>query len=312
MTVESIIVTFCLALAVVLLGHFLRVNASLALARARAQSFLDAAKVILVAADFEGKITLLNRTGCEILGVSEEEVLGLSWFDSFVPESEQEDMRERFRRFARSMDRPNPECASVEYQVVDSRGGLHLIEWHRSVVRDEYGWAAGVLSSGQDITERRRVERQLQFESYLLDSVSDSIIIHDAEGTILYSNSSAAQMRGLSREELMARNFNSLIAPEYLDREPEVRVAPDSKEPITYEVGYLRADGSTMLLEISAAAVEYEGRCAVASVGRDITERRLSEQKIRHMAFHDALTGLANRLLFDERLSHALLVAKRR
>ena len=168
-----------------------------------------------------------------------------------------------------------------------------------------------MLSSGQDITERRRVERQLQFESYLLDNVSDSIIIHDIEGTILYSNSSAAKMRGLA-EELMARNFTSLVAPEYLDREPEVRVAPDSKEPVTYEVGYLRADGSTMLLEVRATAVEYEGHCAVASVGRDITERRQSEQKIRHMAFHDPLTGLANRLLFDERLNHALLMAKRR
>ena len=139
MTVEYIIITFCLALAVVLLGHFFRVNASLGLARSRAQSFLDAARVILIAVDFEGKILLLNRTGCEILGVSEEEVLGLNWFDNFVPESEREGHHGRFTRFAHSMDRATSEWASGEYEIVDRGGALHLIEWHRSVVRDQYG-----------------------------------------------------------------------------------------------------------------------------------------------------------------------------
>jgi diguanylate cyclase (GGDEF)-like protein len=67
-----------------------------------------------------------------------------------------------------------------------------------------------------------------------------------------------------------------------------------------------------MILEINAAMVKYKGQTAILSINRDITHRKLLEETIRQLAYHDPLTGLPNRILFHDRLMQALAYAKRR
>ncbi|GAI74382.1 unnamed protein product, partial [marine sediment metagenome] len=52
----------------------------------KAQKYLDVAGVMLVAIDVEGRVGLVNKKGCEILGYEEEEIIGKKWFDNFLPE----------------------------------------------------------------------------------------------------------------------------------------------------------------------------------------------------------------------------------
>jgi len=301
-----------LALTIVRLRYVQRSEHALREAREQAQSYLDAAGVFLVGIDLDGRVLLINRRGAEILGRAEDEVLYRDWFETFVPQDVRVAARAGFAEFvAHAVECGHP-LSPTEYPIVDASGGRHLMSWNRSVVRGADGLIASVLSSGEDVTERRHIERQLQFESYLLDSVSDSIIIHEPGGRLLYVNSAAAEMRGMTREELMARDFSSLVAEEYRGLTDQYRDALAEGDAVTFETGHVAADGSTMVLEVHAALVEYEGHGAVASVGRDITARRRDEARIREMAFHDPLTGLANRMLFNDRIELALRQARRR
>lgn len=268
--------------------------------------------MILIGVDFDAKVLLINSTGCELLHTCESEVIGLDWFDSFVPADAREQARASFLAFARHEENGERPETVAEYEVVDALGTHRLIAWNRSLVRDADGVPVSVLSSGEDVTERRQIEHQLQFESYLLDSVSDSIMIHDHTGRILYANSAAAEMRGLTREELMARQIPSLVSPEFAGTYELHRDALQRGEPVIFETGHVRADGTVLPLEVHAAMIEYRGARAIASVGRDITERLQTEERIREMAFHDSLTGLANRMLFNDRLEIALGLARRR
>ncbi len=128
--------------------------------RDRAEMYLDIAGVIIVALDFDGRITLINRRGCEILGFTESELLAKNWFTSFVPQRAQHDMFQRFRevmRGARAGGEPE------EYPIVTRGGAERIISWHHALLRTEGSEKIiGTLSSGEDITTFREQQRELQ------------------------------------------------------------------------------------------------------------------------------------------------------
>jgi len=133
--------------------------------RDRAQTYLDIVGVLLVGLDTEGRITLLNRKACEVLGVTAEEMIGKDWFSTYRGLEDWEEKRERFLRQMRG------ELPTREYNVsrisVDN-GEVHTIEWHNVIFRDEEGNATGSLSSGMDITEWLRIEKKLNHDERMV------------------------------------------------------------------------------------------------------------------------------------------------
>lgn len=127
--------------------------------RNRAQQYFDIAGVMIVAIDGEGTIIEVNRRGCAILGSAREELIGRNWFDGFVPENQREDVRKVFRRLMAG------EIEPVEYYenpIHTAAGEERLIAWHNTLMRDEEGRITGTLSSGEDITERKRDEERIR------------------------------------------------------------------------------------------------------------------------------------------------------
>jgi PAS domain S-box-containing protein len=124
--------------------------------RDRAQRYLDAAEVILLALDLDGRITLINRKGCDLLGWTERELLGRDWIETCLPDRIREACRQRL---------PDLFAGTLpvgEDPVLTRSGEERLIEWRSRVLRDDAGRATGTLSSGTDITERRTLEEQYQ------------------------------------------------------------------------------------------------------------------------------------------------------
>ena len=122
----------------------------------RAQNYLDIAGVILVAIDAGQRVTLINRKGCEVLGRRENEIIGKNWFDVAIPARERETVKRTFAMIVAG------DITPVEYfedLVITKRGEERLVAWHNAILRDSEGRIVGTLSSGEDITERRRMER---------------------------------------------------------------------------------------------------------------------------------------------------------
>jgi len=125
----------------------------------KAQHYLNTAEVMLVAISADGKVSLINRKGCQILGYEQDEILGKDWMDSFLPERERARVKEGFAGLLEG----NPEPMHYfENLVLTRRGEERLIAWHNTLLRDEAGAVIGTLSSGEDITERKRAEQALQ------------------------------------------------------------------------------------------------------------------------------------------------------
>jgi len=127
--------------------------------RDRAQTYLDVAGVILIVIDSEQRIKLINKKGCEVLGYKEEELLGANWFDMCLPEAVREDARCAFKQLMAG------EIAPLEYYekpVLSRSGEERIIAWHNTVLTDDGGHIVGTVSSGEDVTERKRAEEALK------------------------------------------------------------------------------------------------------------------------------------------------------
>ncbi|MFP4499397.1 MAG: PAS domain S-box protein [Candidatus Hydrogenedentota bacterium] len=122
----------------------------------RAQHYLDIAGVMMIAIDADQRITLINRKGCQILGYEEHELLGANYIDTCLPLRLRQSMRTLFQELLRG---EFEQMEAHENPVFTRSGEERIIAWRNSVLRNEAGAIAGVLSSGADITDQRRAEQ---------------------------------------------------------------------------------------------------------------------------------------------------------
>lgn len=134
--------------------------------QSRTQQYLDIAEVMFLSLDTEGRVTLINKKGSEILGYAEHEIIGKSWFEFAIPERMRSDIGSYFRAIVEgAVDLEQMH----ENAVLTSTGEERLILWHNSLLRDARGHIVGVLSSGEDITERRRIEAEVKGSRELIE-----------------------------------------------------------------------------------------------------------------------------------------------
>ncbi len=150
----------------------------------------------------------------------------------------------------------------------------------------------------------------------VLDSVDDAIITISESGVIEIFNPAAERIFGYSGSEIVGRNV-SLLMPEphrgrhdgYLKRYLETG---ESKIlGVVREVTGVRKNGTGFPLELTASEVWVEARRLYIASARDITARKEAEQHIMYLANHDALTGLPNRILLQDRIRQAIAQARR-
>jgi len=129
--------------------------------RDKAQAYLDIAGVMFIALNSDQNVILINKKGCEILGYSEAEIIGQNWFDNFLPVRDKNEIKTVFVKLMRG------EITPVEYYenlILTKSGEERIIAWHNSFVRNKSGKITSILSSGDDITERKQIEMELAKE----------------------------------------------------------------------------------------------------------------------------------------------------
>jgi diguanylate cyclase (GGDEF)-like protein/PAS domain S-box-containing protein len=131
--------------------------------RDRAQRFLDVASTLVVVLDPDGRVQLVNRQGCELLGFTEAELLGRDWFDAAVPSADRLDLRRAFFRIVSRVEDPGE---TLETFVQTRTGESRRIAWRTSVLLDDDGHVTAVLRAGEDITARHHAEAQVAFLAY--------------------------------------------------------------------------------------------------------------------------------------------------
>jgi diguanylate cyclase (GGDEF)-like protein/PAS domain S-box-containing protein len=203
---------------------------------------------------------------------------------------------------------------NIEHLIIRPNDETRNVHTRIRAYRDEFGKPLRLLGSVQDITERKQAEAQIHLQAAALESAVNGIIITDTEGKILWANPSFLRMTGYSIEEYNAHSmslFNYGSQDSNVIR--EIRESIRSNKSWRNEIVNVRKDGTEYVVDMTITPViDQEGEIThYVSISQDVSEKVEAKKQLEYLATHDSLTNLPNRLLFKDRLSHALKMAKR-
>jgi PAS domain S-box-containing protein len=250
----------------------------------RLSLFVEQSPFAVVEWDENFEVARINDKVEEILGYSEEELIGEPW-ETIVPESDQDAVGE------------------VVSELLEAQGGYHSInenvradgerlicEWHNRVVTDEDDETVAIFSQFQDITDRRNRRQQLELRNHAINEAPVGITMTDPaqeDNPIIFANDQFVEYTGYSREEMMGENHRLLQTPETRE-EPvaAMREAIDNNEPVTVELRNSRKDGTVWWNRVSIAPIHDDDGSVQNYVGfqEDVTERRQNEERLSTVA----------------------------
>ncbi len=123
------------------------------------RTYLDVVDVIIIAIAPDQSVAYINEKGCDLLGYSREEVIGKPWFDNFLPKRSGKQTKKVFEDLIAGRAKL---AEYFENPILTKSGEERLISWHNKILKDKSGRMTSTISSGEDITERRKVEESLK------------------------------------------------------------------------------------------------------------------------------------------------------
>ncbi|HOD15282.1 MAG TPA: PAS domain S-box protein [Spirochaetota bacterium] len=244
------------------------------------ENLIATAENIILTLDLDGRVSLFNNAAEQVTGYSQMEILGRDWFDLCIPPELRPDVRDEFQRL---LNGGQP----VEYEndILNKQGERRFIRWQNNPIRQN-GRVTGILASGQDITERKTIEKALRESEAKLQalfaSLTAGIFVLDATGRFISCNRKWAEMLGYTIDEMLRLHNTDVVHPDSL---PEAhtrldQLASGSISEYQDERKCIKKDGSIMWGLLSVSRLSGTSDQFMMTV-MDITERKNADQELK-------------------------------
>ena len=249
-----------------------------------------------------GRLRRANRAFWQLTGLNPEEAQGRP-LDELLHSCPLEAALQAHRDHTRVLepeDRENPTGKPLEACL--------------RVLRDPDGGEAGLLLSLRDLTASRLIEERLRLAASVFDNTDEGVVIADARGRIVQVNPAFSQILGYSREEVIGRTPALWRSNRHdLAFYREILRALRRQGFWRGEMWSRRRNGEIFPQWLTISSItDARGRVThYVGVFSDISQIKHSQAQLDHLAHHDPLTGLPNRLLLRERLEQAIRHAHR-
>ncbi len=269
---------------------------------------LEQSPVTVMITDTQGTIEYVNPKFVETTGYTEDEAIGQK--PSILKSGNMED--EDYKELWETISSGN--TWSGEFQNRKKDGTVYFESTSISPVRDTSGNIINYISIKEDITTRKKVEDQLRMNATVFETASEGIVITDTNNVIKTVNPAFTRITGYGLDEVIGKTpaiLNSGLHDDEFYK--ELWSSLNSKGYWNGEIWNRRKDSAIYPEWLSIAAIKDESGDVqeYVAVFSDITRRKQDEEQIRHQANFDALTKLPNRSLLVDRLSQAIVSAKR-
>jgi len=278
----------------------------------RAEMYLQIAGVMLTALDERGRVIMINKKGCEILGHKEKDILGKDWFENFLPVSTRKQVRVVFKKII------SGQIKAVEFfenKILNAKGEERLIVWHNAVLKDDQGKIFSILSSGEDITKEKENENLLRESEekfhYVFDNSPVGMSLTLLDGRI-NTNQALNKMLGYSRAEMVGKKWQDITHPDDIRlTETNISSLKAGKRKIAKFVKrFFHKNGSLVWVELTSFLRRDETNqpLYLISVLVDITKRKQDEEKLRESeekfsaAFHASPSLIAVTRIADGKI----------
>lgn len=158
---------------------------------------------------------------------------------------------------------------------------------------------------------KEELRGQFEFVRALVDSTADAIIVHETDGRLVFYNAAARELLGCTDEQMAELSPFGWVGPGAHEQAPSRLEAILYKGKHVFDSSVIRSDGTVVPTEVTASRFETEQGLFVVAVIRDIGGRAAAREQLEQLAYHDPLTGIANRAAFEERLDQAIADVRR-
>lgn len=253
----------------------------------KAVKYLNIAGTMLISLDTKGSITLLNKKGYEILGYPEGELLGKNWFDTCLPKKIIPEIKKVFNKIMNGNIEP---VQYYENPIIRKDENLREMLWHNSLLRNNEGDIVGLLSSGEDITERKNAEKKLRENEenfrLIFNTAPNLITSVNKEGIIVDCNQRSMEVLGYSKEEIIGNSMSLIIHPDYMIKAEE-SLKEILEEGVSYNKEYKMIKKNKDLIDVqinSAGLKNKDGEYfRTICIIEDITEKKKAETAIKNL-----------------------------
>ena len=198
----------------------------------------------------------------------------------------------------------------LDLNVQHKNGRPIILEVQSSILRNEAGEIEGLLASCREVTQRREIEKELLTAAEVFENTSEAIVVTSQEGGVSKVNKAFTQLTGMGLHD-----FNQADPTEYIRKSnsPEVlsRISNDLLIEGYWqgELNYRNRFGDVCPSWTGITALKDElGKVqSHIIISSDISDRKISEARIEHLAYYDPLTGLPNRSQMHETLERLIL-----
>ena len=285
-----------------------RVQTELEASRQRLQTLMENTTIILAMKDLTGGYVYANRRFLDTFGLETQGYSGKTDFQLF-PHAFAADIWARDLEALRA-----GEVVHAEHTLTGP-GRERVFRTVHQVLWDGDGQPSVIITEAEDITERRRAEDQLRIAARVFENAGEAIVVTDATGQIQSINNAFTRITGFTEEDALGESVGGLLksgrhSPAFYESMWE---SLQDRGFWQGEIWNRRKDGEIYpeWLTINRIDNEEDETQYFVAVFADITQLKDSQRKIEYLANHDALTGLPNRSLFQDRLGQALAVAER-
>lgn len=252
----------------------------------------------------------VNAAGARLLGCGREELLGQRFISFMLPE-ERGPLLERLAALS-----PRAPASRSEHRALAADGRTLWLEWTSRAIFDERERLVEFQLVGRDVTERRQAQLRLKESErryrQLVSELPDAFLVVQ-DGLCVFANPAATRLLGGADRQLEGLPVERLVAEEDAGRLEALLASllRGTDERLHVELRVRALDGRLVDAEIMASCCELDGCRSVQMTARDVTARRAEQATMAHLAMHDPLTGLANRLRFQDELRRACARAAR-
>ncbi len=231
----------------------------------------------------DGRLLLVSRTFCEIMGRPERELLTANWSELTHPEDQGVSQTAAVRLLSGQVT-----CLAFEKRYIGGRGNVIWAQIKTSMLRDRAGRPAHFVTHIEDVTGRKAAElalrqREARFRA-AFEYAPFGLALAARDGRILQVNATASRMLGYSEEELLALQWDGISHPDdvAVSLEAMAKLERDQADWVEYEKRYLHKQGRIVWARIRLSRVaESSEEWQFVSHLEDITERKRAEEAIR-------------------------------
>lgn len=268
------------------------------------QTILDNAPLGIWMLGTDEKIKFINNTFCNALGIPEQQFLSAQHYVDLFPASASAGCM-RSDRECYKQDAPH---LSTEW-LPFADGQNHLLEITKVKLSDHEGRVIGLIGLASDITERKRSEEKNRLTAKVFENTQEGITITDVAGNIIEVNEALCKITGYSHQEFIGNN------PRILQSGHQTRSFYEAMWQSVIATGHWagevwnrKKDGELFAawLTISAILDEHGTVTHYVGISSDITLLKQHEKQLDRIAHYDALTGIPNRTLLNDRMKQAI------